>query len=379
MPGFGVAMDSLDAWAPQGNDRPLDDWTLLDFRDTPEWVKALPSIARCASICEGDEYHLVGYPSGAARWNVETSIAPITARGHRWTRTDDSAGWIATTGGDSAPGMSGGGVFAADGSLVALHRAAFDAALERYAIPIREIFARLEEGGLFLATERVPDRWPEMTEILEQTPWLVSNLTTPRARFLEFLKPGAPYRMLRLEGASATGKTRLTEQMHNALRRLSGVRSGRFSFKGSGDLRSETQIFCGDLGVPTPADHQPELALASILSSLRKDQSPTVLIFDTYEKAEACADWFERSLLQALPEMPWLRLVIAGQRVPRTSTAKWRELAYEVCACQPASTQDWIEYGRLHKPQLSAETIENICSVSPPPFLLAQLLDPSAS
>jgi serralysin len=126
------------------------DWVLLRFDNArPAYVDSLPVVDGAATLDQGVyDVTICGYPGGSAGWPNNHLVQPMRVGGFRVERRDDEQGHIVLAGADEArPGMSGGGVFLADGTLLGLHRASLDAAMERHSVAAEGIFAWLAERG----------------------------------------------------------------------------------------------------------------------------------------------------------------------------------------------------------------------------------------
>ncbi len=78
--------------------------------------------------------------------------------------------------------------------------------------------------------------------------------------------------------------------------------------------------------LPAPAARLDD-RLGQILHELKQRAHPTLLIFDTFELAGEGADWIDKQLLLTLVRADWLRVVIAGQKVPDAAGAVWTHVA----------------------------------------------------
>lgn len=123
---------------------------------------------------------------------------------------------------------------------------------------------------------------------------------------------------------------------------------GRFDFKGGTDIDGKIRAFVQELGVAAPPP-SPQIneRLAAILAKLSESKQPTLLVFDTYEAApQPQQDWVEKELLIRLIRAPWLRVVIARQRVPETGGAIWGPAAHPVLELQPPRPGEWFDFGK---------------------------------
>ena len=143
-----------------------------------------------------------------------------------------------------------------------------------------------------------------------------------REAFACLLARDPTWRFLPIYGPTETGKTHITKQMLANALRIPELACGRFDFKGTTDMDEEVHNFVQWLGVPRPpANPKLNERLGHILDALKQRARPALLVFDTYELAGAAEDWVEKQLLPSLIRATWLRVVIAGQRVPEFAGA----------------------------------------------------------
>ncbi len=219
--------------------------------------------------------------------------------------------------------------------------------------------------------------WPEMPPPLS---WPMADHSGAREAFGELLTSRVAWRLLRIESASETGKSHVTRQMLANALAVPEVACGRFDFKGTTDMDREVRAFVQDLGVPAPpAAARLHERLDQILDALERRSRPTLLIFDTYEMAGDAGEWVEKSLLQSLIRATWLRVVIAGQQIPDAAGAVWAAVARPTLRLLRPPPEDWFEYGKQHRGDLTLAEVETACRLaSHKASLLAQLLGPAA-
>jgi hypothetical protein len=200
-----------------------------------------------------------------------------------------------------------------------------------------------------------------------------------REAFAVLLTRQAPWRFLPLCGPSETGKSHITRQMLANGLRMPDLACGRFDFKGGIDMDAELRAFVAELGVPPPPPSSLlNERLGQVLSALTDRKRPTLLVFDTFESAaQPQRDWVEKELLLRLMRAPWLRVVVAGQRVPDCIGAVWDTVARRTIELMPPHPLDWLDYGSRHRPGLRLEEVETVCRLANhKASLLAQLLGP---
>jgi hypothetical protein len=219
--------------------------------------------------------------------------------------------------------------------------------------------------------------WPELrTPLL----WPVADHSGVREAFARLLTRDVDSRFLPILGRSETGKTHVTKQMLANALRIPELACGRFDLKGTTGMDTEVRSFVQGLGVPVPPDN-PRLnrRLGRILDDLKLRARPTLLVFDTYEAAGETQDWVEKELLPALIRATWLRVIIAGQRVPESAGAVWASVAHAPIHLVTPEPVDWFEYGRDHCPGLTLAWVEDALRHSANRIsALAQILGPKA-
>jgi hypothetical protein len=202
-----------------------------------------------------------------------------------------------------------------------------------------------------------------------------------RDAFGSLLIRAAPWNYLPIRGSSETGKSHITKQMLANAIPMPGIACGRFDFKGTTDVEAEVNSFIQFLQVKLPeakAGVRLNDRLGQVLAALKTRAAPALLVFDTYEAAGEAQDLVDKQLLPNLLLCPWLRVVIAGQRVPDAKGAVWFSKARATLELQPPPPADWFDYGKQHRPGLTLSEVESACRLaSHKASLLAQLLGPA--
>ena len=220
--------------------------------------------------------------------------------------------------------------------------------------------------------------WPDTPPSLV---WPMADHSGAKDAFGSLLTRAALWAFLPIRGSSETGKSHITKQMLANALTLPGIACGRFDFKGTTDVDAEMNSFVQFLQVTLP-EAGTSLRLndrfGQLLAALKERAAPTLLIFDTYEAAGDAQDWVDKQLLPNLLRCPWLRVVIAGQRVPDATGAIWLSAARTTLQLMPPPPKDWFDYGRLHRAGLTLTDVETACRLAAhKPSLLAQLLGPA--
>ncbi|MCL4203945.1 MAG: TIR domain-containing protein [Pirellulaceae bacterium] len=218
--------------------------------------------------------------------------------------------------------------------------------------------------------------WPASPPTLS---WPMADHSGAREAFAQLLTAGVDQRYLPIRGASETGKSHITRQMLANALAIPDLACGRFDFKGTTDMDREINALVQELGVPAPSPgSRLDDRLRQILDGLKQRARPTLLIFDTYEMAGDAADWIEKQLLPSLIRAAWLRVVIAGQKLPDTAGAVWSAVAQPTLQLVPPPAEEWFDYGRQHHDDLTLAFVEEACRrASNRASLLAQLLGPA--
>jgi hypothetical protein len=218
--------------------------------------------------------------------------------------------------------------------------------------------------------------WPETPPALR---WPMADHFDAREAFSALLTRDSQWRCLLLRGPSESGKSHITRQMLANALRIEGLDCGRLDLKGTTDMDATLRVFVQDLnaGLP-PASARFNERLGNILAVLRQRARPALLVFDTYQEASAEAqEWVEKELLTALVRATWLRVVIAGQSVPKRNGAIWEPEAAPVLELKPPPAEDWYQYGKQHRPELTPEFVQMACKFAEnKTSLLAQLFGP---
>jgi hypothetical protein len=198
--------------------------------------------------------------------------------------------------------------------------------------------------------------WPEASAPLSV--WPMANHTEARAAFEQLLTRNTPWRCLPLRGASETGKSHITRQMLVNAIKMPDLACGRFDFKGTTDVDAEVRALVQYLEVPLPpANPKLNERLNSVLETLKQRARPALLIFDTYEAAGEAQVWVEKQLLLRVMRDSWLRVVIAGQSVPKATGAIWQSIARPPMQLNPPSAEEWFTYGQQNKPNLTLDFV----------------------
>jgi hypothetical protein len=204
--------------------------------------------------------------------------------------------------------------------------------------------------------------WPEQPPTVR---WPMADHSEVRTAFECLLTRTSPWRALLVCGPSEAGKSHITRQILGNALRVPDLACGRFDFKGTTDMDAELRAFVQQLDVALPSTGQRlNERLGHVLDALKRRAHPVLLVFDTYEAAGEAQDWMEKQLLSTLIRANWLRVVIAGQRVPDRASAIWESDAAPLITLKPPPPSDWLEYARQHHADLTLEDVEKICRLA---------------
>ena len=213
--------------------------------------------------------------------------------------------------------------------------------------------------------------WPEVAPRLE---WLVADLNEVREALSQLMIRDAPYRMLFIKGHSGTGKTLVARHLVASALMIPALRCGLLDFKGGSSIVTH---FAHDLGIEASAGGGAvSIQLDGVLLQLSKMPRPTLLVLDMFERAGESELWVTQRLLRQASGCSWLRLVIAGQRVPEAQGETWARFARQVKLVEPTA-EDWFQFGREFHSDLSLPLVRNAYKLADGrSLLLAQLFGP---
>lgn len=237
------------------------------------------------------------------------------------------------------------------------------------------------KGSVPPTTASTPIEWLAAPPTFE---WLLADCEPVHEAFSTLLTAGCTHGILLIRGGSETGKTSLTKCLLGIALQQRWLACGRLDLKGGVDLDAEYCRFVQNLGVDEggrdATGRKLRERLDAVLAAVCNACKPTVFIFDAFEAGGVCAEWVEKTALLAVPRAPWLRIIIAGQRVPERTGAPWAHCAAPVIQLRPLAWRPWYRYGRLHWPDLTEEEAQKFHKrfKSKPP-LLAQIFGPRDS
>jgi len=211
---------------------------------------------------------------------------------------------------------------------------------------IRWVSDRLGLGNIELPTVRWPepmDFRPNLADRLKEWPAVV-KLLAGRSR----------ERILLFEGPSGLGKSALVREASRYANELR-VPVVQLDMKGGGlDIEGILGQFDLELG-----QHLLNFSRegASKTHLLRKDlrglRQPMLIIFDTYEGCvgnQTVVDWINQQFLIEVETALGLAVIVAGQRVPDHSGARWRDWAQYLVLEPITEIEHWQPWVEQHYP-----------------------------
>jgi hypothetical protein len=230
--------------------------------------------------------------------------------------------------------------------------------------------------GIIATTAPIAE-WPIAAPALH---WPVADHTDAREAFAKLITRGSAFRYLPISGASEMGKSHLTNQFLANAHSIDGLRCARFDFKGSADMDMPLATFATHLEVPAPKPGTGVTAqLAEIFAALKAKARPTLLIFDTFELAGDADRWVKDTLLLGLSRLPWMRVIIVGQKVPPGFGQPWAAVTAPLAPLTAPTVKEWFDFGQEHGTPLTIEEVQTIHKHARGRIaLLAQFLGPAA-
>jgi hypothetical protein len=196
-------------------------------------------------------------------------------------------------------------------------------------------------------------RWPEPNDFRAD---IADRHQKEWPAIVQLLAGGSRERILLIEGGSGVGKSELVRQAKAYAKNL-GLPVVTVNFKG-GVLDTEGVLGNFDLDL---GDHLPNFSRERPYRThlLRKDlralRRPVLLIFDSYESAAdntVMADWINQQLLAEIETSLALAAIVAGQKVPNSMAAGWRDLARHLVLGPITELEPWKQWAAPRYPRL---------------------------
>ena len=173
-------------------------------------------------------------------------------------------------------------------------------------------------------------------------PTKIANRANEIETFLNLYSPNRKEKALFLWGESNRGKTTLINEMYRQGCAISATACAKGDFKNSASIDEVIAMVSHSL-----SDKIPELEGAdtdSFRERLASTNIPTVLLFDTFEDATTeSVLWIETVLLPFVGRSDGLRVVVAGQAIPKGQSS-WSEIAVPIELLPIKNTIHWRRY-----------------------------------
>jgi hypothetical protein len=224
------------------------------------------------------------------------------------------------------------------------------------------IVNRLHRAAPEIEKSRDSPRYPAWPE--EPTPFEhgLADRAEPWPAIQRLMTADAAKRILMLKGPSGYSKSDLLDAAARYATIL-GVPAATVDFKDTQFLHRTNvlQRLRLDLGAVLPgftAAKEPDPWM--LLVALRQLSCPALILLDTYEKlteSKELVEWIEIQLLAEVEQCKLLRFLIAGQKVPECSHARWRDLAEEIELSTIDENQAWGDWIRQKYPHIHIDEI----------------------
>jgi len=176
-------------------------------------------------------------------------------------------------------------------------------------------------------------------------------------------------RILLFEGGSGVGKSELVRQAKAYGKQL-GLLVVHVDFK-SGLLKTAEDILGFidlELGeqLPVLSREYPKTS-ASLRKDLRALRRPILMIFDSYEDIagnKTIADWLNIHLLGDLESAPSVAVIVAGQKVPDSTHASWRDSARQFKLALITDLDHWKEWVSRRYPSVAENDLSTILKLA---------------
>jgi hypothetical protein len=211
---------------------------------------------------------------------------------------------------------------------------------------IRWVSHRLGLGNIELPTVR----WPEPMDF---RPHLANRLKEWPA-VVKLLAGRSQERILLFQGPSGLGKSALVREASRYAKELR-VPVVQLDMKGGGlDFEGILGQFDLELG-----EHLPNFSREGARKThlLRKDlrglRQTVLIIFDSYESCagnQTVVDWINQQFLIEVETALGLAVIVAGQRVPDHSGARWRDWAQYLVLAPITEIEHWQPWVEQHYP-----------------------------
>ena len=158
---------------PMSNRRPALDWVILEVQD-PKF-QDMHCVRDVGVAADGAPLSVVGYPGGSVTWQTNSLVENLVSDDLGPTRQAEPGTIKLDGNGKAGPGMSGGGVFDAEGKLVGIHRSQTAVELAFGAVDANYIRGELSTRGWMISPSPI-DELEGISETSEKVRDGVSHL-----------------------------------------------------------------------------------------------------------------------------------------------------------------------------------------------------------
>jgi hypothetical protein len=197
--------------------------------------------------------------------------------------------------------------------------------------------------------------------------WPLADGFAVRDAVKKVLCAQSKHRIVLLEGHSGHGKSAICHVLRDLRWHFKWLRCGRFELKGGADVGRALDDFIVDLQatahLPASAYTAPYQRANALFAALDRSPQPTLLVFDTFEEAGDFGVWVEERVLFEVINRDWLRVVVAGRRLP-TVAMPCSSFAAPPVKVDRLAMHDWLEYGRRFDRHLPKHKVQIIYDVA---------------
>lgn len=160
--------------------------------------------------------------------------------------------------------------------------------------------------------------------------WPLADGFEVRDAVKKILCAQSKHRIVLLGGESGRGKSEICRVLRDLRWHFKWLRCGRFELKGGTEVGRALDDFIEDLQaaplLPASAYTAPYQRANALFAALDRSPQPTLLVFDTFDEAGDFGRWVEECVLFEVINRDWLRVVVAGQRLPKSVAVPWASL-----------------------------------------------------
>jgi hypothetical protein len=184
-------------------------------------------------------------------------------------------------------------------------------------------------------------------------------------------------RIVLVRGESGRGKTEACRVLWEQGMQFEWLRCGRLDLKGASELDRPVHDFIAELRAEELLPASPSGGaldrISGLIAALDRAPQPTLLVFDNFDLGGEFSRWVER-VLPAVKQHEWLRVVVAGQKVPAFAAATWGGPKFRPVVLECIPVVDWVEFGQRFNKDLPAQKVEAVYEASKGDHQLMRML-----